>query len=86
MAMMGRMMGERGGPGRGTECSQGDNECRVRQMQVEQRMMGECMGMMHMMMQQMMDQMMMRGSEDDRATAPERRQGRADRQPREETK
>jgi hypothetical protein len=82
MAMMGRMGGQ-GGPGPGAECSQHDSECRMREMQREQRMMGERMGMMQMMMQQMMDQMMMRGSEDDRATAPERRQGRADRQPRE---
>jgi hypothetical protein len=87
VAMMGRMMGEQGGPVRAGECRQNDNECRMRQMQGEQRMMGERMSMMQMMMQQMMDQMMMRGSEgDDGATTRERRQDRADRQPREETK
>jgi hypothetical protein len=87
MAMMGRMMGGQGGQERGAECPRNDSECRMRQMQDEQRMMGERMGMMQMMMQQMMDQMLMRGSEDDDgATTGERRQDRADRQPREETK
>jgi len=86
MAMMGRMMGEQGGPGRGAECSQNDSECRMRQMQGEQRMMAERMAVMQMMMQQMMDRMMMRRSEDDGSTVPERRRDRADRQPREERK
>jgi len=92
MTMMGRMMGGgmMGGPGAGAgsrgECAQNDTECRMRQMQDEQRMMGERMGMMQMMMQQMMDQMMMRGSEGDGATALERRRDRADRQPREATR
>ena len=87
MAMMGRMMDGQGGQARGAECPRNDSECRMRQMQGEQRMMGERMGVMQMMMQQMMDQMMMRGSQSgDGAATRERREDRADRQPREETK
>lgn len=64
ITMMGRMMGGgmMGGPGaagaRGSQCAQADTDCRMREMQNAQRMMGERMGMMQMMMGQMMEHMM----------------------------
>lgn len=64
MTMMGRMMGGgmMGGRGAG-QCAENDTECRMRQMQGEQRMMGERMGMMQTMMGQMMEHMMAQPAE-----------------------
>jgi hypothetical protein len=91
MTMMGRMMGggmmgrQGGGAGAGPPCAQNDPECRMRQMQGEQGMMGERMGMMQMMMQQMMDHMMAQGPEGQPGeTRRERRQDRSERQTQEQ--
>lgn len=88
MAMMGRMMGgSRGGTACGGERRRNDDECQMREMQRRQGMMDERLDMMQMLMEQMMDQMAMRGvGNNDGPRAGERRQDRADRQPREERK
>jgi 2-methylcitrate dehydratase PrpD len=62
MMTMGEMMrvpmGQGAGRGgRAGQCGQGDTNCRMEQMQIEQRMMGQNMGMMRQMMQQMMEHM-----------------------------
>ena len=59
MMMMGRMM--QGGMmprGSAQQCGNGDTQCQMNQMQMQQRMMGRQMGMMQQMMMQMMEQMM----------------------------
>jgi len=76
MTMMGRMMGGgmMGGPagaeGRAGQCAQGDTDCRMRQMQGQQSMMGERMGMMQMMMGQMMEHMMAQRPDGQEGGAP----------------
>jgi hypothetical protein len=66
MTMMGCMMGPMA-QGPAQQCQQGDNECRMDQMQMQQQMMGQRMGMMQQMMEQMME-IMMQAQEP--ATAP----------------
>jgi hypothetical protein len=85
MTMMGRMMGggmmggQPGGAARGGQCAQDDTECRMRQMQGEQRMMDERIGMMQQMMGQMMDHMMaQRPAAEAGETRRERRQNRSE--------
>jgi hypothetical protein len=57
MMMMGQMMGPMGQGGAPRACAEGDTECRMNQMQMQQQMIGQRMGMMQQMMQQMMEQM-----------------------------
>jgi hypothetical protein len=56
-AMRGPMVRDGGGGAPMRQCPQGDTECRMEQMQMQQRMMGQNMGMMHQLMQQMMEHM-----------------------------
>jgi len=58
MTMMGRMMQGPMAQGEARQCAQGDTECRMDQMQMQQQMMGQRMGMMQQMMEQMMERMM----------------------------
>ena len=58
MTIMGRMMQGPVTQEPVRQCSQGDTECRMDQMQMQQQMMGQRMGMMQQMMEQMMERMM----------------------------